>query len=237
MPMGTVTFYDNGTSLGSVAVSGGAASLTLSTLPVGGNVITAAYSGDSQFNPAAASTSVTVTVTALVPAFTLSATTPASLSLTQGVVTATLDSNATFSGSVGLSCSGMPAESSCTISPGTITLAGSQTALVSVVVITTPPNNTFEAKSVPSAWGKPTAAIGCAGLLVLLRPGSKRRRRNLWMMLCIVCLGLAATSALTGCGNAGYTYPGTTVGTSTLTLTATSGSITHSTTFTVNIVK
>jgi hypothetical protein len=239
-PTGSVTFYDNGMSLGSVAVSGGGASLTLSTLPVGGDVITAAYSGDSNFNPATASTGVTVTVTALAPAFTLSAATPTSLSFTQGasgVVTVTLTSNATFSGSVALSCAGMPSESSCTISPATITLGGNQTAAVSIVVTTTPPNNTYEAKSVPAGWGKTTAAISCAGLLVLLWPGSKRRRRGLWTLLCIVCLGLAATGALTGCGNGGDKYPGTTVGTSTLTVTATSGSITQSTTFTINVAK
>ncbi len=239
-PTGTVTFYDNGTSLGSVAVSGGGASLMLSTLPVGGDVITAAYSGDSHFNPATASTGVTVTVTALAPAFTLSAATPTSLSLTQGasgIATVTLNSNATFSGSVALSCTGAPAETSCTVTPGTVTLAGGQTTAVSVVVTTTPPNSTYEAKSVPSAWGKTTAAISCAGLLVLLWPGSKRRRRGLWTMLCIVCLGLAATGALAGCGNGGDKYPGTTVGTSTLTVTATSGSITQSTNFTINVAR
>ena len=46
---GTVTFYDNGASIGTGAVSGGAASLTTSTLAVGTHPITAAYGGDTNF--------------------------------------------------------------------------------------------------------------------------------------------------------------------------------------------
>jgi hypothetical protein len=49
---GTVTFYNNGTTvLGSGTVSGGTATFSSSTLPVGSYSITAAYSGDSNYNP------------------------------------------------------------------------------------------------------------------------------------------------------------------------------------------
>jgi phospholipase C len=51
MPTGTVTFSDNGTPLpgGVVALSGGAASFSISTLATGTHTITAAYSGDAWF--------------------------------------------------------------------------------------------------------------------------------------------------------------------------------------------
>ena len=64
-PTGTVQFMNNGANLGSpVALSGGTAAMTTSTLAVGAHVITAIYSGDTAF---ATSTSApqTVTVTTL----------------------------------------------------------------------------------------------------------------------------------------------------------------------------
>jgi len=46
---GTITFYDGATSLGTVSVSGNAASLSVSTLTVGTHAISVQYSGDSNF--------------------------------------------------------------------------------------------------------------------------------------------------------------------------------------------
>ncbi len=49
-PTGIVTFYDNGsTMLGTGTLSGGIATLTTTTLPVGSNSITATYGGDTDF--------------------------------------------------------------------------------------------------------------------------------------------------------------------------------------------
>jgi len=48
-PTGTVNFFDNGTPLGTGNVSNGVATFSSSALPVGNNVITAVYSGDSNF--------------------------------------------------------------------------------------------------------------------------------------------------------------------------------------------
>ena len=58
-PTGTVTFYDNGVSLGTETLSGTStdtATFTTNTLPTGKDAITAAYtSGDSNYNPGAPS--------------------------------------------------------------------------------------------------------------------------------------------------------------------------------------
>ena len=60
-PDGTVTFFDNGASLGSVTLSAGAGALSVSTLAVGAHSITASYSGSADFTGAAsAPTSQTV---------------------------------------------------------------------------------------------------------------------------------------------------------------------------------
>ena len=54
-PSGIVTFYDNGaTMLGTGTLSGGIATFTV-TLPVGGNAITAVYSGDMDFTTSTSS--------------------------------------------------------------------------------------------------------------------------------------------------------------------------------------
>lgn len=46
---GTVTFFDDGTPIGTGTVSNGQATLTLPTLPAGDDAITADYSGDADF--------------------------------------------------------------------------------------------------------------------------------------------------------------------------------------------
>jgi hypothetical protein len=50
-PTGRVTFTDGSTLLGTFALADGLATLTTSSLPPGKNKITAAYSGDANFNP------------------------------------------------------------------------------------------------------------------------------------------------------------------------------------------
>ncbi len=49
-PTGIVTFYDSGSLLGTGTLSGGIATFTTTTLPVGSNSITAVYGGDTDFS-------------------------------------------------------------------------------------------------------------------------------------------------------------------------------------------
>jgi hypothetical protein len=61
-PTGTVTFLDGTSTLGAVALSGGVASLTTSSLTVAGHTVTASYNGDSNFNTSSGNLTQTVTV-------------------------------------------------------------------------------------------------------------------------------------------------------------------------------
>ncbi len=61
-PTGVVTFYDNGNSIGNGTLSGGIATLTTTTLPVGSNSITAVYGGDTDFTTSTSS-AISQTVT------------------------------------------------------------------------------------------------------------------------------------------------------------------------------
>jgi hypothetical protein len=46
---GTVTFFQDGTAIGSASVSNGQATLTTTTLPIGTESVTATYGGDANF--------------------------------------------------------------------------------------------------------------------------------------------------------------------------------------------
>lgn len=70
IPTGTVTFGDADVALGTANVSGGQASMSVSSLTVGSHIVTADYSGDDAFNPKRATilhvVTKAVTTTALV---------------------------------------------------------------------------------------------------------------------------------------------------------------------------
>jgi len=84
-PTGTVTFMDNGSSIGTAALSGGIATLTTTTIPAGSNSITAVYAGDANFT--------TSTSSALTQTVHQSATTTA---LTQNTAAAKFGQSVTF---------------------------------------------------------------------------------------------------------------------------------------------
>jgi hypothetical protein len=242
-PTGYVTFYIAGsptpTVLGTVPVTSTGATLAVTSLPVGTDSITASYSGDQNFEPQSGINTLTVTVGALAGTFTLGSLSPSSLSLTQGqsgVVTLPITANATFSGTVTLSCTGAPAETSCALSPASITLAPGQTATVSVVVSTTAPNNTSQsANRFPTM--KALGGISLAGLCFMLIPRRRKYRFHLLSLLAVFALSLGAAASLTGCGSGGDKFPGTPVGATTVTVYASAGSITQSTTLGVTITK
>jgi hypothetical protein len=106
---GLISFYDGSTLLGSASVASGSAVYTTSSLASGSHSIQTVYSGDAHFNPNRTAASV-ITVATLVPEFSLTSS-PSTLSLAkgaQGIITLNLTANATFSGAVSLTCSGMP---------------------------------------------------------------------------------------------------------------------------------
>jgi hypothetical protein len=219
---GTVSFYDGTTPLGTLALSSGAATLTVSSLAVGTHKVDAVYSGDANFNPTTSASS-TITVGSLAPAFTLSGT-PATLSVSAGSTgTATLNlaANATFSGAVTLSCSGMPSNGSCSTNPGSVTLTAGGSSMATLVVSTAGTVAQLERPKDP--WGAPAAAS--SALLLGVFFVSRKRFR----MLSVLGIGLIVLfgMTLTGCngsGNNGSSVPTAKPGTYTVTVTATPAS-------------
>lgn len=230
---GSVAFYDGTTLLGTEDLTGNAATFTTTELSVGNHTLTAVYTGDGNFNPAKASATA-ITIAALDPAFVLTGT-PTTLSLTSGnngVVALGLAANASFSGAVTLTCSGAPANATCTVNPGSVTLAAGQTATATLVIGTTTAKSAV--RNAPKPWSTPAAITSLAALFGVFFGCRKQMR-----MLSMVVLGLVLSCGglLTGCGNEGSSIKAASHTSFTVTVTATpaSGSTAVAQTTTVNV--
>ena len=244
-PTGTINFYDGTTALGSGSLSSGAASYSTSSLAVGAHSITAQYGGDSNYS-AGTSSAQTITVTAPTAGFTVAAN-PTSATVTPGGSTTaviTITPSNGFNSATTLSCSGLPAYSTCSFSPASVT--PSSGPVTSTVTIAT---NVASATAAlrPANTDRETLAhltlAGSSGVLVacLFWPGLLRRKnRAAWLrMMAIAVFAVIAMQSLTGCGggknNSSSTGSVTPAGQSTVTITATAGSLTHTTTLSLTV--
>lgn len=230
-PTGTVSFYDGTTLLANAEISGGTATFATSALATGAHSITAAYSGDANFNPHT-SAAQAVHVTTLAPAFTV-ASNPTSLNLTRGqnaVVTLTLAANAAFSGTVSLACTGLPADSTCIVNPSSIALTAGGSTTASLLVGTTTGKS---ANRMSPLWPGSAGMLSLAAVFCFFR--GRRSIPRAFSVLALMALALTGI-ALTGCG--GSSVPTAAKGSYTVKVTATpsgSGASAQTTSITVNI--
>ena len=228
-PTGSVSFYDGTTLLGSAPLSGSTAVFTTSGLATGSHSITAVYGGDDNFN-FNTSTAVPISVTAVSPGFTLTAT-PGTVTVPRGqngLVTLAITANATFSGSVSLACSGLPATATCTLSPATVSLTAGGSGSSTLIIGTTNRNALHMQSQNHSPWGKTGAVLSMAALLWIFT--RRRTMPRMFSILLVAGLALAGIS-LSGCGG-GSSVKTAPTGNYTVTITATSSnsSITPQTT-------
>jgi FG-GAP-like repeat len=145
-----------------------------------------------------------------------------------------------FAQSLTLSCSGAPAMSTCSVSPGSIALNGTapQTAMVTVTTAgsaSLPPMDSDWPSSL-HRWQVPLALSTIAALLILFAlnlvglASSQRERRFRWAPACALALLVCLVMTLTSCGGGSSSRgtTGTQAGTYTITVTGnfTSGSTT-----------
>ncbi|HTF69946.1 MAG TPA: FG-GAP-like repeat-containing protein, partial [Edaphobacter sp.] len=239
-PTGTATFLDGTTVLGTDALANGTASVDLIQLALGTHTIAFQYSGDANFQPNTASSTITVT-TAPAPDFSISSN-PASLNVTRGQTAKaqlTIAANAGLSGSVTVACSGLPAESTCTFDPATLTASPGKASITTLTISTTAPNSAIREMARLTRARTMTALA----FLLIVPFCSGTRRQWLRLSLLIGVLSLSTASIL-GCGGSGSSSNGSTdtgspAGSYTVTVTATSVSgsttITHTLPLTVVI--
>ena len=254
-PAGTVTFRSNGTLIanggnpvlffgtdgraniqnGSLVLAGGTASL-VTDLPVGQDALTAQYSGDSNY---AGATSPAIAVNVL-PDFAFASDAP-SITIASpggsGALTFTVTGQPGYAGTINFpatSCSGLPRESTCSFSPASVTGSGSTTLTISTKAA-------HSARLEGPAWWLTSFGTSFAGILLLggasrrrMKPG--RRARTLRTLMAFALLITIAGCGGGSSGGGGHNQdPGTPAGSSVVTVTATTGSITHSATFTLTV--
>ncbi len=231
-PTGMVSFYDGTTLLGTSPLTAGVAALTTSSLSAGTHSITAAYSGDTNFTALTSSP-----VTQNVEDFTLSLTTASitSATVTPGgtavfnLVVSPLD-GASFPAAVTLSASGLPSGAVATFSPSVIPAGSGST---SVTLTITVPNNAaalhHEDRNPSPAW----FAMIFLPFAWRMRRAARRLNRAL-AVLALIVAAAGAIAGLTGCGS-GTGYFGHQSQTYNISVTATSGALSHSAAVTLTV--
>ncbi len=235
-PTGTVSFYDNGTLLDTVAISTGSASYSTTTLAASAtHTITATYNGDANFNASSASASAnTITVAPL--DFTMNITGPSNLTVVPGGSVAyqmtVTPMYGSYAGTVSFIVTGLPPGATATVSPSSIAADGG-TQTITITIQTAP--LTARGDWTPKHTAQRMAPFALA-LLLLAGAGRLRRRgRALSRMLPVWLLAAAAAlTALTGCGGASGFF-GKAPQNYIVTATATSGTLQHSASFTLNL--
>jgi len=154
-----------------------------------------------------------------------------------GTVTLTVTGQPGYAGTINFpakSCSGLPRESTCSFSPASVTGSGSTTLTISTKAA-------HSARLEDPVWWFTSFGASFAGIF-MLGDASRRRvkpGRRAGTVLTLIAFALLITIAGCGGGSGGGGHnnldPGTPAGSSVVTVTATTGSITHSATFTLTV--
>jgi sugar lactone lactonase YvrE len=236
-PTGLVDFLDGATVIGSGTLSGGAASLTTTSLSTGTtHQITARYNGDINFHSNSTTQSTQVVVVALDFTFTIP----------ESTKTVTAGSSATYSlsmnplygsypAAVTFTATGLPVGTTAQFSPTQLAVnSGQQTV---TMTISTPLSAQNTAPAFPEKL-RHAQPFALAFLLFLGIGGMRKHGRSLRNILClmILILGSAAT-LLTGCGGSASNSNTTTPVPKTynITVTASSASLQHTASVTLNV--
>jgi len=233
---GTVSFYDGTTLLGSSTVASGNATLSQTLAAAGSHAIKATYNGDGNYllanSTALAEVAQDFTLALTANGSTQITITPGQTATFQLVVTPTV--NTTFPAAITLTATG--GSSTTTLTLGQTTIAsGATTATITLSAATTKQIARMLEQERRVQFRNKIGSISIALLLLPLLGGRSRRRWQRYMSLLVLAIGGALSmAALTGCG-ATTGYFGQQPATYTVTVTGTSGALTHTTTVSLTI--
>jgi hypothetical protein len=236
-PTGSVQFLDGATVLGSTPLNGiGVATLTSSSLAAGSHSITAQYGGDTNFT-GSVSPAVSQQVVPAAADFSISAS-PSSATISAGG-SASFTFNVTpvngFNQAITFSCSGLPAKSQCVFVPLSVTPNGAPVTSM-LTISTTAPSAALDVSPVRRN-NLPLYASLSGTMLGMLWMACRRRSGEKVKSRLRLLAALWFLAVLTSCGGGGSSQhpgqPGTPPGTSQITVSATAGSSSHTSSITL----
>jgi hypothetical protein len=236
VPAGSVSLKMGDQSLGSVVLDeNGYATYKVDALAQGRQEVVATFNGSSTFAASTSPARPLDSTTSGLPDYTFTADkTALTIKVGQyGTVAVLVKPENNFNQIIGLSCAGLPLATTCKFTPAQLTpLAdGKNTPLASTLIVQTTAITGGTAGSIQPVGGRPMYALVLPGILALVGLSATRKRLPALRMICIAVLLTVSGMSLSSCA-ARYDYyhhpptvnKGTPIGTTTLTVYATSSS-------------
>ncbi len=248
LPSGTVTFSDSfgpipglSSPLGLNTQANTATPHGVFTFDTGSHTISASYSGDNSFNPSSTTQSQSFTITpgffAAVPLNQSQVTIPAPGQ--SGSTSVSVNTSTGFSGTITLSCSGLPAGATCVFSQSSIVATGAPTNTSPTINVTTTAASTAAILNLPRHL-HPTNGLALASFMfisvALLGTSGRRRSSGFFLVMLAFVILLPGCGGGGGSGNNNQGPPpnsGTPTGSYNVVVNATSGSTASTTGFTL----
>jgi sugar lactone lactonase YvrE len=247
MPSGSIAYTilnasNTSVASGTLTLTAGTTSAT-ATVPIpnaltpGTYTIHVSYSGDSNYSASSAPTTIAVSITGFTLTLAASGATSATVS-PGGTATYALtiapSSGTTFPGAVALTVTGLPTGATAALTPSTLPAGSGSTRVALTVLVPAQtasiPTGTLSASRLSARFALPSLLLG----MVFLPFGGSFRRAvrkhgHTPYLLLLMLAGLSLVG-LMGCASQNSGYFGQPVTNYTLTVTATSGTLSHSTT-------
>ena len=223
-PSGTVAFYDGTTLLGSGTVTAGVATFSMAAPAIGIRSISAVYSGDTNYTAA-----TSLALSEIIQDFTLVVSGgPGTVNVSLGgqadySLVITPVGGATLPAAVNMSLTGLPPGMTSLFTPPVVAASSSTTNVILQVFL--PGNSAMQPSRGPFGRGSLPVALG-----LILLPLAGRLRKTAHRFRKVALLALAGAALAVGMNGCQLTF---TPQTFPLTVTATSGTLSHSTTVTI----